>query len=60
MILLGAPDDLSNYFALEDAQAFILEQKGYHAKYFEGGIHYFVKSNKLEKLIKKLGLSVEF
>lgn len=56
MIILSTPDDIQNYLALDEDVDFILEQKGEHPKYMENGYMFFKRTNKLIKLIKKLGI----
>lgn len=56
MIILGTPNDLSKYIMLDEDEAFILEQKGYHPQYMENGAKFFKRTNQLLKVIKKLGI----
>lgn len=59
MILLGTPDNLENFIALEENDGFVLQQKGTKPMYMDNGYLYFKKTNQLLKLIKKLGLDIE-
>lgn len=58
MIILGTPDDLSGFIAVEDCDNFPLEQKGWHPQYMENGMFYYKKSAKLLKIIEKMGIKL--
>ena len=60
MIILGTPDDLSGFIAVDEDDGFILQQKGEKPLYMDNGYLWFKRTNRLIKLIQKLGLKAEF
>lgn len=60
MIIIGIPraDEMDNYYIADDRIAFILEQAGFHARYFDEGAHYYRLNKKLIKKLSDLGIEV--
>lgn len=56
MVILGTPDDAQAYFVVDDEDSFILQQKGFQPKYFDNGVSFFKKNNKLAKVMQELGI----
>ena len=56
MIIRDTPSDLSKYFMADEDLAFAIHQAGIAPSYMENGAVYFKKSNRLEKVLKRLGV----
>lgn len=56
MIIRDTPDDLSKYFMADEDLAFAIHQAGIKPSYIDNGAVYFKKSNRLEKVLKRLGV----
>lgn len=57
MIIRDTPDDLSKYFMADEDLAFAIHQAGIKPSYIDNGAVYFKKSNRLEKVLKRLGIA---
>ena len=56
MIIRDTPSDLSKYFMAHEDLAFAIHQAGIAPSYMDNGAVYFKKSNRLEKVLKRLGV----
>ena len=56
MIIRDTPDDLSKYFMADEDLTFAIHQAGIKPSYIDNGAVYFKKSNRLEKVLKRLGI----
>ena len=56
MVIRDTPDDLSKYFMADEDLAFAIHQAGIAPSYMDNGVVYFKKSNRLEKVLKRLGV----
>ena len=56
MVIRDTPDDLSRYFMADEDLAFAIHQAGIAPSYMYNGAFYFKKSNRLEKVLKRLGV----
>lgn len=59
MIIRDTPADISKYFMADEDVAFALDQAGIKPSYIDNGAVYFKKSNKLFKVLKRLGITPE-
>ncbi len=57
MVIRDTPSDLEKYFMADGELAFEIQQAGIKPSYIDEGAVYFKKSNRLEKLLKRLGFS---
>lgn len=57
MIILSTPENLEKFIMVDEDEAFVLEQKGFHPQYMENGAKFFKRTNQLLKAIKKLGIT---
>lgn len=57
MVIRDTPSDLEKYFMADGELAFEIQQAGIKLSYIDEGAVYFKKSNRLEKLLKRLGVS---
>ena len=57
MVIRDTPDDLSKYFMADEDLAFAIHQAGIKPSYIDNGAVYFKKSNRLEKVLKRLGVA---
>lgn len=56
MVIRDTPSDLSKYFMADEDLAFAIHQAGVKPSYIDNGAVYFKKSNKLDKVLKRLGV----
>lgn len=56
MVIRDTPDDLSKYFMADEDLAFAIYQAGIKPSYIDNGAVYFKKSNRLDKVLKRLGV----
>lgn len=56
MVIRDTPSDLSKYFMTDEDLAFAIHQAGIAPSYIDNGAVYFKKSNKLNKVLKRLGV----
>lgn len=56
MIIRDTPSDLEKYFMADEDLAFAIHQAGIAPSYMDNGTVYFKKSNRLEKVLKRLGV----
>ena len=56
MVIRDTPDDLNKYFMADEDLAFAIHQAGIKPSYIDNGAVYFKKSNKLNKVLKRLGV----
>lgn len=56
MIIRETPSDLEKYFMADEDLAFAIHQAGIAPSYMDNGAVYFKKSNKLDKVLKRLGI----
>ena len=56
MVIRDTPSDLSKYFMADEDLAFAIHQAGVKPSYIDNGAVYFKKSNKLNKVLKRLGV----
>lgn len=56
MVIRDTPDDLSKYFMADEDLAFAIHQAGIKPSYIDNGAVYFKKSNRLDKVLKRLGV----
>ena len=54
MVIRDTPSDLSKYFMADEDLAFAIHQAGIAPSYMANGAVYFKKSNKLDKVLKRL------
>ena len=59
MIIRDTPSDLSKYFMADEDLAFAIHQAGIAPSYMDNGAVYFKKTNKLFKVLKRLGINPE-
>lgn len=57
MIVRGTPKNIDEYYIADKEVAFRLQQAGAKPLYIDYDAIYFKKSNKLIKILKKLGLT---
>ena len=57
MVIRDTPSDLEKYFMADGELAFEIQQAGIKPFYIDEGAVYFKKSNRLKKLLKRLGVS---
>ena len=57
MVIRDTPSDLEKYFMADGELAFEIQQAGIKPSYIDEGVVYFKKSNRLKKLLKRLGVS---
>ena len=57
MVIRDTPSDLEKYFMADGELAFEIQQAAIKPSYIDAGVVYFKKSNRLEKLLKRLGVS---
>lgn len=57
MVIRDTPSDLSKYFMADEDLAFAIHQAGIQPSYMDNGAVYFKKSNKLTKVLKRLGVA---
>lgn len=57
MIIRDTPSDLSKYFMADEDLAFAIHQAGVAPSYIDNGAVYFKKSKRLEKVLKRLGIT---
>lgn len=60
MIIRDTPSDLSKYYMADGELAFEIHQAGVKPAFIDDEAVYFKKSNKLLKVLKKLGVEAEF
>lgn len=56
MVIRDTPSDLSKYFMADEDLAFAIHQAGVPPSYMDNGAVYFKKSNKLDRVLKRLGV----
>lgn len=56
MVIRDTPSDLSKYYMVDEDLAFAIHQAGIQPSYMDNGAVYFKKSNKLTKVLKRLGV----
>ena len=56
MVIRDTPDDLSKYFMADEDLAFAIHQAGIKPSYIDNGAVYFKKSNRHDKVLKRLGV----
>lgn len=56
MVIRDTPSDLEKYFMADGELAFEIHQAGIAPSYMDNGAVYFKKSNKLDKVLKRLGI----
>lgn len=56
MVIRDTPDDLSKYFMADEDLAFAIHRAGIKPSYIDNGAVYFKKSNRLDKVLKRLGV----
>lgn len=56
MVIRDTPSDLNKYFMADEDLAFAIHQAGIAPSYMDNGAVYFKKSNKLDKVLKRLGV----
>ena len=56
MIIRDTPSDLEKSFMADEDLAFAIHQAGIAPSYMDNGAVYFKKSNRLEKVLKRLGV----
>lgn len=54
MVIRDTPSDIEKYVMAEGELAFRLQQKGFVPEYMDFDAVYFLKTNKLLKVLKKL------
>lgn len=60
MVRIGAPDDISSFYMTDNNEIiFRLHQAGFHPMWRDYEVVYFKKTNKLVKLLKKLGIEID-
>lgn len=57
MIIRDTPSDLDKYYMADEDLAFAIHQAGIKPLYIDNGAVYFKKSNKLDKVLKRLGIT---
>jgi hypothetical protein len=57
MVIRDTPSDLEKYFMADGELAFGIQQAGIKPSHIDEGAVYFKKSNRLKKLLKRLGVS---
>lgn len=57
MIIRDTPSDLDKYYMADEDLAFAIHQAGIKPFYIDNGAVYFKKSNKLDKVLKRLGIT---
>ena len=56
MVIRDTPSDLSKYFMADEDLEFAIHEAGVAPSYMDNGAVYFKKSNKLDKVLKRLGV----
>ena len=56
MVIRDTPSDLSKDVMADEDLAFAIHQAGIAPSYMDNGAVYFKKSNRLEKVLKRLGV----
>lgn len=56
MVIRDTPSDISKYFMADEDLAFAIHQAGITPSYMDNVAVYFKKSNKLDKVLKRLGI----
>lgn len=56
MIILGKPKNIENYIVVKSEIANKLHQMGYIPVYRDNDNIYFIKTDKLEKVVEKIGV----
>lgn len=56
MVIRDTPSDLSKYFMADEDLALTIHQAGIKPSYIDNGAVYFKKSNRLDKVLKRLGV----
>ena len=56
MVIRDTPSAPSEYFMAEEGLVFAIHQAGSCPSYMDNGAVYFKKSNRLEKVLKRLGV----
>ena len=56
MVIRDTPSDICKYFMADEDLAFAIHQAGVAPSYMDNGAVYFKKSNKLDKVLKRLGV----
>ena len=59
MIIRDTPADFSKYYMADEDVGFALHQAGVKPDYIDNGAVYFKKTNKLFKVLKRLGINPE-
>lgn len=60
MIIIGVPNNINDYYLADEEEAYILEKKGFHAKYVDSDyVKYFKLNNKLVKELAKHGIQIK-
>ena len=59
MIIRDTPADFSKYYMADEGVSFALHQAGVKPDYIDNGAVYVKKTNKLFKVLKRLGISPE-
>lgn len=57
MVIRDTPSDLEKYFMVDGELAFEIQQAGIKPSYIDEETVYFKKSNRLEKVLKRLGIT---
>ena len=57
MVIRDTPSDLSKYFMADEDLALAIHQAGIKPSYIDNGAVYFKKSNRLDKVLKRLGIT---
>ena len=57
MVIRGTPSNIEEYYIVDGDMAFILQQSGAKPSYIDYDAVYFKKTNKLLKILKKLGIT---
>lgn len=60
MVRIGTPDDISSFYMTDNNEIiFRLHQAGFYPMWRDYEVVYFKKTNKLVKLLKKLGIEID-
>ena len=57
MVIRGTPSNISDFYIADNETAFRLQQAGAKPLYVDYDATYFKKTNKLIKILKKLGIT---
>lgn len=57
MVIRGTPNNISDYYIADSETAFRLQQAGAKPLYVDYDATYFKKTNKLIKILKRLGIT---